>query len=73
MAILTYRVVVNVSASGDVVVGGGDDGAPLPAELAEKVRLMVRAVYRQAKSDGAAPAWRIVRWRPRASVPSEDA
>ena len=32
-------------------------------ELAEKIRLIVRTVYRQAKSDGEAPAFRIVRWR----------
>ena len=32
-------------------------------DLAEKVRLIVRTVYRQAKADDEAPAWRIVRWR----------
>jgi hypothetical protein len=34
-----------------------------PADLAEKVRLIVRTVYRQARADDEAPAWRIVRWR----------
>jgi hypothetical protein len=34
------------------------------AELAEKVRLMVRTVYKQAQADGErAPARKIVRWR----------
>jgi hypothetical protein len=33
------------------------------ADLAEKVRLIVRAVYRQAKADDEPPAWRILRWR----------
>ena len=32
-------------------------------DLAEKIRLIVRTVYRQAKSDGEPPAFRIVRWR----------
>ena len=44
----------------DVVVQAGG-GAP--GDLAEKVRLIVRAAYRQAKADGQAPARRIVRWR----------
>ncbi len=34
-----------------------------PSDLAEKVRLIVRTVYRQAKADNEPPAWRIVRWR----------
>jgi len=46
-----------------VSVSPSEDGAPPPGDLAEKVRLIVRTVYRQAKADDQAPAWRIVRWR----------
>jgi hypothetical protein len=34
-----------------------------PPDLPEKVRLLVRTAYRQAKADGEPPARRIVRWR----------
>lgn len=53
----SYPCDVEVSSTGEVTVRleGG------PADLPEKIRLIVRAVYRQA--DGDAPAWRIVRWR----------
>ena len=38
--------------------------AAAPAETGEKVRLMVRTVYKQAQADGeGAPARKIVRWR----------
>jgi hypothetical protein len=57
-ATFDLRVVVDGEGNVDVILG--DDA---PADLAEKVRLIVRTVYRQAKSDGEAPAWRIVRWR----------
>ena len=56
----SFDLRVVVSAEGEVEV---DLGEGAPADLAEKVRLIVRTVYRQAKSDGEAPAWRIVRWR----------
>ncbi len=52
------RVVVSAEGEVEVALEGG-----APPDLAEKVRLIVRTVYRQAKSDGEAPAWRIVRWR----------
>lgn len=62
----TYRGSVHLpdrSIPLEVVVGG--DGAVSvaleEAELAEKVRLIVRTVVRQAEGDP--PAWRIVRWR----------
>ena len=48
------NVVVVVSESGEVTVDGPE---------AEKVRLIVRTAFKQAKSDGEAPARRIVRWR----------
>jgi len=62
----TYALEVKVTAEGEVTVVIGDagiDGPPAPEDLAEKVRLIVRAVYRQAKADSEPPAMRIVRWR----------
>jgi hypothetical protein len=40
-----------------------ESGVLPPPDLAEKIRLIVRTVFRQAKSDGEPPAFRIVRWR----------
>lgn len=58
-----FPVTVVVSDGGEVdVTLDGNDGSP-PADLAEKIRLIVRAAYRQAKSDDESPAFRIVRWR----------
>lgn len=51
------RVVVREDGQVDVTLG---DAA---ADLAEKVRLIVRTAYRQAKADDEAPPLRIVRWR----------
>ncbi len=59
---LAIRVVV--SAEGDVTVTADPAAPPLSADLGERVRLLVRTAYRQAKSDGEPPARRIVRWRP---------
>ncbi|MBX3231507.1 MAG: hypothetical protein KIT84_24240 [Labilithrix sp.] len=56
----SHPLTVTVDAAGDVAVSIGPDAPP---ELGEKVRLIVRTAYRQAKADGEAPAWRIVRWR----------
>ena len=63
----SYPVCVTVSEAGEVGVelSPTAEGAAAPADLAEKVRLIVRAVYRQAKADDEPPAWRIVRWRAR--------
>lgn len=68
---LRHAIRVVVSAAGDVTVTADPDalgepgGAPpLSADLGERVRLLVRAAFRQAKADGEAPARRIVRWRP---------
>jgi hypothetical protein len=62
-----HPVVVEVDADGEVAVSIGPRAdaaaADAPPELTEKVRLIVRTAYRQAKADGEAPAWRIVRWR----------
>jgi hypothetical protein len=64
-----YPLRVTVSADGDADVAlspsPAHDGAAAapPADLEEKIRLIVRAVYRQAKADDEPPARRIVRWR----------
>ena len=50
------KVTVTEDGTVDVELAAGED-------LAEKVRLLVRTAYRQAKSDDEAPARRIVRWR----------
>jgi hypothetical protein len=49
---------VLVTGDGEVTVSG-----EASADLAEKVRLIVRTVFKQAKADDEPPAWRIVRWR----------
>ncbi len=61
-----FPAVVVVSDAGevDVTLAPSEDGGTAPpADLAEKIRLIVRAAYRQAKTDGEPPAFRIVRWR----------
>lgn len=61
-----FPLAVEVTATGDVTVtvspAPGASSAP-PADLADKVRLIVRTAYRQAKADDEPPAWRLVRWR----------
>ncbi|AKV02356.1 hypothetical protein AKJ09_09019 [Labilithrix luteola] len=62
----TFALKVLVTAEGTVEVevqAKGDSGNPPPADLAEKVRLIVRTAFRQAKTDDEPPARRIVRWR----------
>jgi len=62
----TFPVQVTVSEVGivEVVLSTSQDtGAAAPGDLAEKIRLIVRAVYRQGVSDGEPPAFRINRWR----------
>lgn len=60
----SFPVAVVVDGAGEVTVTVSPaPGAEPPADLAEKVRLIVRTVYRQAKADDEPPAWRIVRWR----------
>jgi hypothetical protein len=56
-----FRVAAVVAQDGGVSVEL-QDGAPAP--LAEKARLLVRAAWKHARDDGAAPPRRIVRWRP---------
>jgi hypothetical protein len=57
-----YPVHATIDAGGEVTV----ETAPgAPPDLAEKVRLILRTVVRQAKTDGnGTPARKIVRWRP---------
>jgi hypothetical protein len=65
----TFGLKVQVSAEGTVEVeilaegGQADSGNAPPSDLAEKVRLIVRTAFRQAKADDEPPARRIVRWR----------
>ncbi len=61
----SYALDVKVDEDGTVAVTLGlQPGAPPPpSDLAEKVRLILRAAYKQARSDGVPPPWRIVRWR----------
>jgi hypothetical protein len=62
----SFPIDVRVDAGGEVSVSISPSevtGAQIPPDLSEKVRLIVRTAYRQAKADGEAPAWRIVRWR----------
>lgn len=61
----SFPLVATVTDDGTVEVelAPAESGQAPPGDLAEKVRLIVRTVYRQAKADDEAPAWRIVRWR----------
>ena len=56
-----FSLEVEVAQDGAVRVTGSGD---LPAPIAEKVRLLFRALYKQAKSDaGGEPPRKVVRWR----------
>jgi hypothetical protein len=60
-----FPLEVDVSRSGEVRVAS-PAGAELPAEIAEKVRLLFRTLYRQARTqDGPSgePPRKVVRWR----------
>lgn len=57
------RAVVAEDGQVEVTLDAAPGDAEPPADLAEKVRLIVRTVAKQAKSDGVAPPLRIVRWR----------
>lgn len=61
----SFPLRVSVEGDGAVVVtlAPSKEGAAPPQDLAEKVRLIVRTVHRQAKSDGEPPPLRITRWR----------
>jgi hypothetical protein len=54
-----FKVQARVEADGTVAVEG-----EAPADVAEKARLMLRTLYKQAKADGdGAPPRKVVRWR----------
>lgn len=64
-----FALTVTIDDAGAVVVSlgepvGASPAGPPDAELSERVRLLVRTVYKQSKADGEPPARRIVRWRP---------
>ena len=64
----TFQVTARVGEDGSVLVtlaASGPEGleAPRQAALAEKVRLLVRTLVRQAKTDELPPPRRINRWR----------
>lgn len=56
----TFALRVVVSEDGSVKVDAPPDA---PRDLAERTRLIVRAAFKQARTDGEPPAFRIVRWR----------
>jgi hypothetical protein len=56
----SFRLTARLDADGAVTIEL-QPGAP--AGLADKVRLIVRAAWRHAGEDGAAPPRRLVRWR----------
>jgi hypothetical protein len=61
---LGVQVTVHGDGAVDVALASAEDCGPADrAGIAEKVRLIVRAAYRQASADGEAPARRITRWR----------
>jgi hypothetical protein len=56
-----FALQVTVQANGEVRVTAD---ASAPADLAEKTRLLFRALYKQAdKAVGGAPPRKVVRWR----------
>jgi hypothetical protein len=57
------RVALAADGAADVTLEADAGGAAPPGDLVEKVRLIVRTAYRQARADDEPPAWRIVRWR----------
>jgi hypothetical protein len=55
-----FRVAARIAEDGQVFV---ELAADAPPGLAEKLRLLVRAVWKHAREDEAAPPRHIVRWR----------
>jgi hypothetical protein len=58
-----YPMTAVVGADGTVEVTLAPPG---PAEVREKVRLILRSAWKHGQEDGTAPPRRIVRWRPQA-------
>jgi hypothetical protein len=61
---LEYAGRVQTPDADHAIVFRGDDVQGAPPDLAEKVRLLVRAALRHAEADGRPPPPRIARWRP---------
>jgi hypothetical protein len=56
-----FSLEVTVARDGNVSVSGA---AALPSEIAEKVRLLFRSLYKQADvASGGEPPRKVVRWR----------
>jgi hypothetical protein len=55
-----FPVTAVVSAAGEVAVDMAGDA---PVGLADKVRLLVRSVFKHAQGESSPPPRRIVRWR----------
>ena len=55
-----FPITATIDASGEVKVAVPSNA---PGDLAEKIRLILRAVYKQKDGDERAPARKIVRWR----------
>ena len=53
-----FALTARVDGDGTVAVSGD-----VPAAVAEKARLVLRALYKQAHAEGTAPPRKIVRWR----------
>jgi len=61
---LAYEGRVETSAKKYEVRATEDEVSGAPHDLAEKVRLLLRAAIRHAKNDGRPAPDRIARWRP---------
>ena len=59
----TFELAIRVGVDGLVSVEPAASGDTVPADLSEKIRLIVRTAYKQAKADGEPPPLRIARWR----------
>jgi hypothetical protein len=56
-----FALEVSVTGEGNVAVAGSEN---LPGDLAEKVRLLFRTLYRQSRDvPGGEPPRKVVRWR----------
>ncbi len=55
-----FPVAATITLAGEVQV---ELASVAPGELAEKIRLILRAVHKHAAEDGIPPARRIQRWR----------
>lgn len=61
---LEYSGRVQTPDADHPIVVSGDEVRGVDEDLAERVRLLVRAALRHAEADGRPPPPRIARWRP---------